>query len=143
MGGGINCKICRNKKYDDETEIKFNKENNEDELNIISYNNSPKNINQNLPKIINNQIEKINKENINEENLIKGKLNNEEKTKEGKKRNEFESVSSIDDKFGKIEIIEDQNLNLIKGIKNENNTNIIQIKIMEKILILIHKMFPL
>ena len=126
MGGGINCKICRNKKYDDETEIKFNKENNEDELNIISYNNSPKNINQNLPKIINNQIEKINKENINEENLIKGKLNNEEKTKEGKKRNEFESVSSIDDKFGKIEIIEDQNLNLIKGIKNENNSNLIQ-----------------
>ena len=126
MGGAINCKICRNKKYDDETEIKFNKENNEDELNIISYNNSPKNINQNLPKIINNQIEKINKENINEENLIKGKLNNEEKTKEGKKRNEFESVSSIDDKFGKIEIIEDQNLNLIKGIKNENNSNLIQ-----------------
>ena len=126
MGGAINCKICRNKKYDDETEIKFNKENNEDELNIISYNNSPKNVNQNLPKIINNQIEKINKENINEENLIKGKLNNEEKTKEGKKRNEFESVSSIDDKFGKIEIIEDQNLNLIKGIKNENNSNLIQ-----------------
>ena len=126
MGGAINCKICRNKKYDDETEIKFNKENNEDELNIISYNNSPKNINQNLPKIINNQIKKINKENINEENLIKGKLNNEEKTKEGKKRNEFESVSSIDDKFGKIEIIEDQNLNLIKGIKNENNSNLIQ-----------------
>jgi len=126
MGGAINCKICRNKKYDDETEIKFNKENNEDELNIISYNNSPKNIKQNLPKIINNQIEKINKENINEENLIKGKLNNEEKTKEGKKRNEFESVSSIDDKFGKIEIIEDQNLNLIKGIKNENNSNLIQ-----------------
>ena len=126
MGGAINCKICRNKKYDDETEIKFNKENNEDELNIISYNNSPKNINQNLPKIINNQIEKINKENINEENLIKGKLNNEEKTKEGKKRNEYESVSSIDDKFGKIEIIEDQNLNLIKGIKNENNSNLIQ-----------------
>ena len=126
MGGAINCKICRNKKYDDETEIKFNKENNEDELNIISYNNSPKNINQNLPKIINNQIEKINKENINEENLIKGKLNNEEKTKEGKKRNEFESVSSIDDKFGKIEMIEDQNLNLIKGIKNENNSNLIQ-----------------
>ena len=129
MGGAINCKICRNKKYDDETEIKFNKENNEDELNIISYNNSPKNINQNLPKIINNQIEKINKENINEENLIKGKLNNEEKTKEGKKRNEYESVSSIDDKFGKIEIIEDQNLNLIKGIKNENNSNQIQTNI--------------
>ena len=72
------------------------------------------------------KIQKINKENINEENLIKGKLNNEEKTKEGKKRNEFESVSSIDDKFGKIEIIEDQNLNLIKGIKNENNSNLIQ-----------------
>ncbi len=126
MGGGINCKICRNKKYDDETEIKFNNENKEDELKIIPYNESPKNINQNTPQIINNQIEKNNKLKINEENLIKGKLNNEEKTKEGKKRNEYESVSSIDDKFGKIEIIEDQNLNLIKGIKNENNTNLIQ-----------------
>ena len=126
MGGGINCKICRNKKYDDETEIKFNNENKEDELKIIPYNESPKNINQNTPQIINNQIEKNNKVKINEENLIKGKLNNEEKTKEGKKRNEYESVSSIDDKFGKIEIIEDQNLNLIKGIKNENNTNLIQ-----------------
>ena len=126
MGGGINCKICRNKKYDDETEIKFNNENKEDELKIIPYNESPKNINQNTPQIINNQIEKNNKLKINEENLIKGKLNNEEKTKEGKKRNEFESVSSIDDKFGKIEIIEDQNLNLIKGIKNENNSNLIQ-----------------
>ena len=126
MGGAINCKICRNKKYDDETEIKFNNENKEDELKIIPYNESPKNINQNTPQIINNQIEKNNKLKINEENLIKGKLNNEEKTKEGKKRNEYESVSSIDDKFGKIEIIEDQNLNLIKGIKNENNTNLIQ-----------------
>ena len=126
MGGGINCKICRNKKYDDETEIKFNNENKEDELKIIPYNESPKNINQNTPQIINNQIEKNNKVKINEENLIKGKLNNEEKTKEGKKRNEYESVSSIDDKFGKIDIIEDQNINLIKGIKNENNTNLIQ-----------------
>ena len=126
MGGGINCKICRNKKYDDETEIKFNKENDEDDLKIIPYNDTTKNINQNTPQIINNQIEKNNKLKINEENLIKGKLNNEEKTKEGKKRNEYESVSSIDDKFGKIEIIEDQNLNLIKGIKNENNTNLIQ-----------------
>ena len=129
MGGGINCKICRNKKYDDETEIKFNNENKEDELKIIPYNESPKNINQNTPQIINNQIEKNNKVKINEENLIKGKLNNEEKTKEGKKRNEYESVSSIDDKFGKIEIIEDQNLNLIKGIKNENNSNQIQTNI--------------
>ena len=126
MGGAINCKICRNKKYDDETEIKFNKENDEDDLKIIPYNDTTKNINQNTPQMINNQIEKKDKVNINEQNLIKGKLNNEEKTKEGKKRNEFESVSSIDDKFGKIEIIEDQNLNLIKGIKNENNSNLIQ-----------------
>ena len=129
MGGAINCKICRNKKYDDETEIKFNKENDEDDLKIIPYNDTTKNINQNTPQIINNQIEKKDKVNINEQNLIKGKLNNEEKTKEGKKRNEYESVSSIDDKFGKIEIIEDQNLNLIKGIKNENNSNQIQTNI--------------
>ena len=129
MGGAINCKICRNKKYDDETEIKFNKENDEDDLKIIPYNDTTKNINQNTPQMINNQIEKKDKVNINEQNLIKGKLNNEEKTKEGKKRNEYESVSSIDDKFGKIEIIEDQNLNLIKGIKNENNSNQIQTNI--------------
>ena len=40
MGGGINCKICRNKKYEDLTEMKFNKAPNEDELNIITYNES-------------------------------------------------------------------------------------------------------
>ena len=73
MGGAINCKICRNKKYDDETEIKFNKENDEDDLKIIPYNDTTKNINQNTPQMINNQIEKKDKVNINEQNLIKGK----------------------------------------------------------------------
>ena len=121
MGGGINCKICRNKKYEDLTEMKFNKVPNEDELNIITYNESL--IKESNNKLKNNIKDKNNE--TSEKKLIKGKINNETKEIKKKKKNEYESMTSVFD--AKIEIIEDQNLNILKGnnlkIKNEKSIN--------------------